>query len=1244
MSGKIKSIRGPIGPPGPPGIRGGIGNTGPTGEMGPPGASSTGSASPYRFDPTGANNTRIVPINNVGNSVTSDNSSILAGINNTISANISTNAFNGAILSGEVNNIRTLNDGIILNAFIGGGTGNNIIKSGTGGIVENLAIINGQLNTISATGISSDINNSIILNGVNNTIRSSSSAILGGFKLPGPNAILNGERNLISATGSSTGLAVGWSTICAGFGNIISNTENARNWTSTIGGGRYCRILSSGNQGITYRGAIVNGNNNTISSNDSSVFESTIVAGDTNRIISNTSGSGRHLAILCGMNNLIQAANTGNSFSSAILAGESNTIKNSTRSGILGGLTNLIGTGSNNSSIIGGINNTIFENHIESVIIGGTGYTSHGPSTINIGGTTFIKTMGATSTVLNFMVWNNNTQEVLYTTTIPSATGAGSVAITETGPGVFNFFPDGNTAGTATNRWDQPFIFNVKNVSSTRIRPLNNVGNSVTSDNSTVAGGTSNTINGPSLGFIGGGSGNIVSATGSSIVGGIGNIINPGSKYSIIASGKSNTINNNAIYSGIFSGTNNTIGGSYYYNRVILSGMNNNIMNSTYGVITGGRNNSIINSTYGMISGGRNNSINSSNYSVIFGGGYNNTISGGVDNIILGGLFNRINSTSGITNLIFGGASNTIDTFVAFRSAIISSYNSGITATNGSIILAGSNNKIVRSGFSAIIGGSDNTIIDPIIAASTRNIILGGYQNLIKASVLTSCILGGSTNLIGTGTNDSVVSGRLNTMVNNKRCIITGISNSIGAEGTGVVYNSGIIGGASNNIFSTAVPVSVYNSIIIGGEDNGIVNSNRCIINGGLNNSIGVNDVASTVTNSGIIAGRDNIIGGLGTNRTQSVICGGNTNTINSNRGFIAAATLCTISGANINQSCILGGDSNLIGTGTEDSVASGKLNIMVNSKRCIISGISNSIGTGGTGGVYNSGIIGGSDNSIFSTDILTPSSNSIIMACDESRIINGVACIISGGRGNLIGVNDENSVVENSGIVAGINNVIGVTGTTLVESVICGGNTNKINSNRGFIAAASQCIINGVNNFAIIGADNRTATGLATGPGLLTENLHFINQFMFSDEREKDNIIRLSETKFDPVSSIKRIEPISFNWKNTNISDRHYGFSAQNCEAVLPWTTNKQRLVRLEYIPEEDMYKNIDNEERFSGKEYLIQSSPEGPFLITNMNNDEGIKTVKPTSIQALTMMGLKKLIERVEYLERKVEELLEK
>ncbi len=150
---------------------------------------------------------------------------------------------------------------------------------------------------------------------------------------------------------------------------------------------------------------------------------------------------------------------------------------------------------------------------------------------------------------------------------------------------------------------------------------------------STIAGGSGNSISGKGS-FIGGGGydgahifGNSVSANASALVGGYQNAIETFAHESFIGGGHSNRIQFLASQSSIGGGAYNQIT-TNAYQTVIAGGWRNTVGDSAYGsTISGGANNSIdVNAIYSTIGGGANN----------YASGIHSTVPGGKFNVASG--------------------------------------------------------------------------------------------------------------------------------------------------------------------------------------------------------------------------------------------------------------------------------------------------------------------------------------------------------------------------------------------------------------------------------------------------------------------------------------------------------------------------------------------------------------------------------------------------------------------------------
>jgi hypothetical protein len=193
--------------------------------------------------------------------------------------------------------------------------------------------------------------------------------------------------------------------------------------------------------------------------------------------------------------------------------------------------------------------------------------------------------------------------------------------------------------------------------------------NGVVPSDSTIGGGSSNTISGSSASnsTIGGGSSNTItgsSAYDSTIGGGSSNSISGIAPFrSTIGGGNNNSISGNfAFRSTIGGGNSNSISGSGASNSTIGGGYDNSISGSSASssTIGGGYDNSISgNDTFrSTIGGGNSNSISGSTaFRSTIGGGNNNTITGSSANnsTIGGGSYNTISGTNATYSTIPGG-------------------------------------------------------------------------------------------------------------------------------------------------------------------------------------------------------------------------------------------------------------------------------------------------------------------------------------------------------------------------------------------------------------------------------------------------------------------------------------------------------------------------------------------------------------------------------------------------------------
>lgn len=271
----------------------------------------------------------------------------------------------------------------------------------------------------------------------------------------------------------------------------------------------------------------------------------------------------------------------------------------------------------------------------------------------------------------------------------------------------------------------------------------------LTSNNSSVLGGSSNTIGNNSFAStISGGQDNIINslAIRSVIGGGYNNAINTLAYNSAILGGESNTIDERSIYNVIGGGFQNTIGDPTIpptgdvTGSVIAGGVSNTIRAAGAGVLLGGQSNSLDSGAWNVIGGGRSNFMSSSAF--VFG--FFNVISGGEDNTILGdsrhcfiggGEFNLISDSPLPTALktthssILGGSNNTLE---ARYSSIGGGEANSIDVNTSYAFISGGEANLINSNadYSAIINGENNSIS----ASVTNSAIVGGSGYLLTQS------------------------------------------------------------------------------------------------------------------------------------------------------------------------------------------------------------------------------------------------------------------------------------------------------------------------------------------------------------------------------------------------------------------------------------------------------------------------------------------------------------------------------
>lgn len=229
--------------------------------------------------------------------------------------------------------------------------------------------------------------------------------------------------------------------------------------------------------------------------------------------------------------------------------------------------------------------------------------------------------------------------------------------------------------------------------------------------------------------------------------------------YNIVGGVSNKTSNTNSV--AVFGGTNtlrnsdaSLVGGSAHsvdssFNSIV-GGYHNGAYYAQRATITG-ENNYVTNSSYGMVIGNQNNAIN-----------------GGAEDSIVGAKSSHITNSN--NSLIVGGYENTVDgTTSGSESAIISSRKSKITNSWNSTIIGGEKNKINGGSGNHISGGSNNTIDGN---AYSSNII--GNKNFCSA--VASVLIG--EGLKNTNTNGQIALGKYNAQTSALFVIGNGISDT----------------------------------------------------------------------------------------------------------------------------------------------------------------------------------------------------------------------------------------------------------------------------------------------------------------------------------------------------------------------------------------------------------------------------------------------------------------------------------
>ena len=261
------------------------------------------------------------------------------------------------------------------------------------------------------------------------------------------------------------------------------------------------------------------------------------------------------------------------------------------------------------------------------------------------------------------------------------------------------------------------------------------------------------------------------------------------------------------------------------------------------------------------------------------------------------------------------------------KNIIMGGYYNVISGSSQSSIIGGYNNKMTGGANSIIGGGSYHNM-----GSSQYSSMIGGANNMVKASQNVVSILGGVLNS-GLTSNSTLIAGRENSVNHQYGTIIGGKYNKVGAYGS----ISTVVGGQTNfgSGFASAILagqnniVSGSNTTVIGGEYNNAYGSSTSILGGEYNQTFGY--YSSVIGGAGNIADGGSVIAAGTINKAyDSVFMGGGKQNI-----------------ANINtiRSTMLGGKQNTLGStipltfSTESAILGGSGHTLVAQRSVILGG-----------------------------------------------------------------------------------------------------------------------------------------------------------------------------------------------------------------------------------------------------------------------------------------------------------------
>lgn len=613
-------------------------------------------------------------------------------------------------------------------------------------------------------------------------------------------------------------------------------------------------------------------------------------------------------------------------------------------------------------------------------------------------------------------------------------------------------------------------------------------------NNSVICGGSRNTCSGMTNNMvIAGGQRNRVTGDRSCIVGGLSLVAR--ATDSVLCGGSDNRIRNNKTRSFIGGGmslenfANETAmcGGRLNLadegDRGFMGGGMSNTLRGEEGAIVGGRMVVVSGSRCGAL-GGTSNTVAGFN-SVVMGGrdsrlsmladhsamagGSSNKLYLGINSFIGGGAEHSITNDQG-HNAIVAGQSITVD---SNRSAAVAGLNNKVSGARG-FVAGGSNLKLRSGSDSALVAGADskvngsNSIVlagqshtmsasrSAVVAgqqasvAQDQSSVVGGIDNRIQrlsSADVNSSILGGSTNLILTGNEVSIIGGNRN-RASGIRAFIAG-SQSSTASGEGSVVVGGITCSSESRgdgIYSSS------SSRVVGGVYSALIGCEDSVINTATNqhNNFLAGSNSSRIESS---SSQSAVVGGLEITAANSLQCGvlgGVRTQIRGVANAVVGGIDCQVRNSSTEVCAIVAGRRNRIDDDQEESaiIVGRDCTIIDQSRTNLISGVEQGLIRLGS---RRSGIISGLQQTIFAAE------NSVIVGGKENTIDASNNTVILGGCNQT--AEDSNQVV----LIAGLDNTITDSAAESTNTII-GGRRNQIDgpNSDNVIIGSRDSIIDG--------------------------------------------------------------------------------------------------------------------------------------------------------------------------------------